>query len=97
MSAQMQESLQSEQPSSLCGSLQTLLGVGTLAGLTDSQLLERFVHGRGQAAEAAFTALVQRHGPMVLHVCQAVLGDWHDAEDAWQAAFLVLARRAELI
>jgi len=74
--------------------LQTLFGVGTLAGLTDGQLLERFTEGRGEAMEAAFTALVERHGPMVLGVCQAVLGDRHDAEDAFQATFLVLALRA---
>ena len=54
--------------------LQTLFGVGSLAGLTDGQLLERFVEGRGEAAEAAFTALVERHGPMVLGVCRAVTG-----------------------
>jgi RNA polymerase sigma factor (sigma-70 family) len=74
--------------------LQTLFGVGTLAGLTDGQLLERFAAGRGDAAEAAFTALVERHGPLVLGVCLAVLGDRHDAEDAFQATFLVLALRA---
>ena len=74
--------------------LQTLFGVGTLAGLTDGQLLERFAEGRGEAAEAAFTALVERHGPMVLGVCRSVLGDRHDAEDALQATFLVLALRA---
>ena len=75
--------------------LQTLFGVGTLSGLTDGQLLERFADGAWRdAAEAAFAALVERHGPMVLSVCQAVLGDRHDAEDAFQATFLVLARRA---
>ena len=73
--------------------LQTLFGVGSLAGLTDGQLLERFVEGRGEAAEAAFTALVERHGPMVLGVCRAVMGGRHDAEDAFQATFLVLALR----
>ena len=87
----------------LSGSLRTLFGVGTLSGLTDGQLLEGFLRGRGGAgeavaeAEAAFTALVERHGPMVLGVCRAILGDRHDAEDACQAAFLVLARRAGTI
>ena len=51
----------------------------------------------GEAAELAFSALVERHGPMVLRVCQRVLADPHDAEDAFQAVFLVLARRAESI
>jgi len=74
--------------------LRTLFGVGSLAGLTDGQLLERFVDERGEAAEAAFTALVERHGSMVLGVCRAVMGDRHDAEDAFQATFLVLALRA---
>jgi RNA polymerase sigma factor (sigma-70 family) len=89
--------------SRLSGSLRALFGVGTLSGLTDGQLLERFVRGRsgvGDAiaeAEAAFTALVERHGPMVLKVCASILGDRHDAEDACQATFLVLARRAEWI
>jgi RNA polymerase sigma factor (sigma-70 family) len=63
-------------------------------GLTDHDLLERFVCRR---EEAAFEALVQRHGPMVLGLCRRVLNDAHDAEDAFQATFLVLVRRAGVV
>ena len=74
--------------------IETLFHTGTAGGLTDGQLLERFVQRRDEAAEAAFAALVDRHGAMVLRVCRQVLGDEHDAQDASQATFLVLARRA---
>ncbi|SIO28280.1 RNA polymerase sigma factor, sigma-70 family [Singulisphaera sp. GP187] len=68
-----------------------LFGEGTSTGLADGQLLERFLDHRD---ESAFATLVERHGPMVLDTCQAVLKDRHDAEDAFQAAFLILVRKA---
>ena len=74
--------------------LRTLFDLGTIRELTDGQLLERFATGEREGAELAFAALVERHGPMVLRVCRAALAEAHDAEDAFQATFLVLAKKA---
>src|SRR5262245_35153602 len=71
--------------------LRTAVAVREGAGLSDGQLLEAFLARRD---ETAFAALVQRYGPMVLGVCRRILGGSTDAEDAWQAVFLVLARKA---
>ena len=64
---------------------------------SDGQLLSRFVADRDELAERAFAALVRRHGPMVFRVCQQIVGDRHTAEDAFQATFLILARKAGAI
>lgn len=71
-----------------------LFEAGTAAGLTDGQLVERFAAHRGEMSEQAFASLVERHGPMVLRVCRAILRQEHGAEDAFQATFLVLVRKA---
>ena len=75
--------------------LRTLFTVGSIRELTDGQLLERFATERGEAAELAFSALIERHGPMVLRVCRDVLADPNDAQDAFQATFLVLVQKAQ--
>ncbi len=67
---------------------------GTVAALDDGQLLARFADRRD---EAAFSALVARHGPMVLATARAVSRNEQDAEDAFQATFLTLARRADSV
>ncbi len=83
--------------------LQTIFNAGTLAGLSDGQLLEQIAVHRGTGreqgleVESAFALLIERHGPMVLRVCRTVLGDPHEAEDAFQATFLVLLRQASSI
>ena len=67
------------------------------AEASDRQLLARFNSQRDEPAELAFAALVRRHGPMVLRVCMQIVGDRHSAEDAFQATFLILARKAGAI
>ena len=79
----------------LVGQIHRLWDLGTFAGLTDAQLLARFTAGHEDGAELAFEALMERHGSMVLRICRGVLRDEHAAEDAFQATFLVLARKAQ--
>jgi RNA polymerase sigma factor (sigma-70 family) len=68
-----------------------LFGTGTLAGLGDGLLLERFIARRD---EVAFEELLARHGPLVLGICRRWLDDPRDVEDAFQATFLILVRKA---
>ena len=75
----------------------TLWDVAAIGGLTDAQLLERFLAGPDELSETAFTALVERHGPTVRRVCLDLLGDRHERKTRAQAAFLVLARNARSI
>src|SRR5918993_5068021 len=77
--------------------VRTLFNLGTLAGLSDQQLLERYAGRADGMAEAAFAGLVARHGPMVLGVCRRALSDPNDVNDAFQATFLVLVRKAETV
>src|SRR5688500_13096322 len=71
-----------------------LAGANHTNGTPDAQLLERFIAYRD---ENAFEALVRRHGPTVFGVCRRVLRNSADAEDAFQATFLVLVRKASHI
>ena len=71
-----------------------LFTAGAVGQCTDAELLERFARRDSEGAELAFSTLVDRHGPMVLRVCRRLLDDPNDAEDAFQATFLVLLRRA---
>jgi polysaccharide biosynthesis/export protein len=77
--------------------MHTLFDAGTMGGLSDRQLLERFAGARDPAADSAFEVLVQRHGPMVMRVCHSTLGHQADAHDAFQATFLVLVRKSKSI
>jgi RNA polymerase sigma factor (sigma-70 family) len=74
--------------------LERLLALGTGVGTTDAELLERFVSGDDESAGRAFEVIVERYGTMVFRVCRMILQDVHAADDAFQATFLVLARKA---
>src|SRR5262245_18253678 len=66
----------------------------TVIGLTDGQLLERYVASKD---EEAFEAIIARYGPMVLSTCRVTLWDEYDVDEAFQATFLVLARKARSV
>jgi RNA polymerase sigma-70 factor (ECF subfamily) len=74
--------------------IRRLVDAQTLAGAADADLVTRFIRSRD---ERAFATLLRRHGPMVLSVCHGVLGQREDAEDVFQATFILLARKARSI
>ena len=74
--------------------LRVLFEAGSTGGLTDAELLERFVAGDASLGEPAFAVLVERHGALVERVCRGVLRDQHAVEDAFQSTFLVLVKKA---
>src|SRR5580704_11805947 len=80
------------------GAVERFLGVlfkaGSVGGLTDAELLARFVARDECLAEPAFAILVERHAALVQRVCRGVLRDEHAADDAFQSTFLVLVKRA---
>jgi RNA polymerase sigma factor (sigma-70 family) len=80
------------------GAAQRFLGAlfedGVVGGLTDAELLERFVARHPVTAELAFAVLVERHGPLVQRVCRGILRDEHATDDAFQSTFLVLVKKA---
>jgi RNA polymerase sigma factor (sigma-70 family) len=78
----------------LLGRLRRLAAARPGEGRSDGQLLDDFLRARD---ESAFAALLRRHGPMVLGVCRRVLRHAHDADDAFQATFLVLVRRGDSV
>jgi Sigma-70 region 2 len=79
----------------LADQLNGLYRLGSVGSLPDDQLVERFLARKDRlATEAAFRALVDRHGAMVLSICQQVLQNPHDDDDAFQGTFLILVQKA---
>jgi hypothetical protein len=80
--------------------LRTIFADGAAIGLPERELLGRFAKSRAESVDAArsgemaFESLIDRHGAMVWGVCRRVLGNAHEAEDAFQATFLLLIRKA---
>ena len=85
--------LSHRQTTTALGRLRDAIGSGGLDGLPDADLLDRFAR---YADHQSFEVILRRHGPMVFGVCRRVLANLADAEDAFQAAFLVLVRKARL-
>ena len=78
-------------------SFHALFRDGSMIGWSDADLVRGFTSNRGESSDSAFAALVARHGPMVLAVCRRILRNDHAAEDAFQAVFLLLARKAHSV
>jgi RNA polymerase sigma factor (sigma-70 family) len=89
--------MEGKEQAAVLENIDTLFSVGVPGAWADRQLLERFLAAGAEPAAAAFRTLVQRHGPMVWGVCCRVLTDRHDAQDAFQATFLILAQQARSI
>ncbi len=87
----MQGALRGPFSGALIQRLERLFDQGTAIGASEGELLERFLRA---GDELAFEALIARHGPMVLGVCRRLLRDPNDVDDAFQATFLVLVRKA---
>jgi RNA polymerase sigma factor (sigma-70 family) len=82
----------------LVGQIRTLYRLGAVGTVSDRQLLDHFLDRTDpEVSEAACGELIERHGPMVLSLCERLLGATQDAEDAFQATFLVLVRKARSI
>ncbi|WP_165219490.1 RNA polymerase sigma factor [Aquisphaera insulae] len=79
------------------GPLPTLFSIGRVGDRSDAQLVELYLTGGKEAREFGFATLVERHGPMVLRLCRQILNDPDDADDAFQATFLVLARSSDAV
>jgi len=93
----METNMISRQSGTIVSKGTSMFAVEDVEALTDGELLGRFLNRGASEAEAAFEALVRRHGPMVLGVCRHVLNGPQDAEDAFQATFLLLVRKAGTI
>lgn len=83
--------------SALLRDLNTIFRGGSTTGLTDAELIDRFVNQTGAVAESAFSSLIDRYGSMVRHVCNSMLHDPGSVDDAFQATFLILFRKAKSI
>jgi RNA polymerase sigma factor (sigma-70 family) len=88
-----------QRPQTIFRDIDALFHLGVVSAMSDGELLERFIAGSGcdPVGEMAFDAIVRRYGPMVLGVCLRALGEYHTAEDAFQATFMVLAMRARAV